>query len=232
MGRYRCGVIIVAGGSGKRMGSNTPKQFLFLDSKPILAHTINRFSEVVPGAPIVVVLPSEQIEFWKNLSARFDVKTHHIVTGGEERFHSVLNGLNALIELGEGVELVAIHDGVRPLISREVILEALDCAAINGSAIPVVEVSDSFREINEDNSSHSIDRTRLRAVQTPQVFDFDLLRRAYRQPYSKQFTDDGSVVEHLGATLSLSKGDKSNIKITTQEDLLIAEALLNGKSFE
>ncbi len=228
MGSYRCGVVIVAGGSGKRMGSATPKQFMFLDSKPILAHTINLFAEAIKGAPIIVVLPEEQIEYWRNLSARFEVKAHHTVAGGKERFDSVKSGLQALFSLGEGVEFVAIHDGVRPLASPKMVVEALECAAINGSAIPVIEATDSFRVADESNGSHIIDRKLLRAVQTPQIFDSELLRRAYRQPYSEQFTDDASVVEAMGESVTLCKGERSNIKITTAEDLIIAEALLTN----
>lgn len=231
MEQITTGIVIVAGGSGRRMGSDLPKQFLFLGGEPILVRTINRFAEALPGAPIVVVLPEEQQAFWKNLSARFEVAPHTIASGGKERFDSVKSGLDALFALGEGVELVAIHDGVRPLASVEMIRRCRDCAAEKGSAIPVVTAVDSFRRITEgDDSSEIVDRSRLRAVQTPQIFDAHLLRRAYRQPFDPLFTDDASVVERLGERIFLCEGERSNLKITTREDLILAEALLSAQN--
>lgn len=227
MEKISTGVVLVAGGSGRRMGSELPKQFLFLGGEPILVRTINRFSEALPGAPIVVVLPEEQIPFWKNLASRFEVARHTLAVGGKERFDSVKSGLEALWELGEGVELVAIHDGVRPLASVELIHRCVACAARHHSAIPVTEAVDSYRRLtNDEGGSEIIDRRPLRLVQTPQVFDAELLRRAYRQPYEEAFTDDASVVERLGEPVTLCTGERSNLKITTREDLTIAEALL------
>ncbi|MBE6195714.1 MAG: 2-C-methyl-D-erythritol 4-phosphate cytidylyltransferase [Rikenellaceae bacterium] len=229
MEKISTGIVIVAGGSGRRMGSELPKQFLFLGGEPILIRTINRFAKALPGAPIVVVLPEEQRPFWENLAARFEVAVHTVATGGKERFDSVKSGLEALFQLGEGVELVAIHDGVRPLVSRELILRCLDCAARNGSAIPAVAAVDSFRRLT-DEGSEVVDRSLLRAVQTPQLFDAHLLRRAYRQPFDPAFTDDASVVERLGTKITLCEGERQNLKITTREDLTIAEALLAAEN--
>lgn len=221
----RTAIIIVAGGGGRRMGGTLPKQFMVLDQTPILAHTINRFHEALPEAQLIVVLPEAHIDFWQNLRARFEVARHQIVKGGEERFHSVRNGLEAV---GMEVELVGVHDAVRPLASKELIHRTVEEAATYGSAIPVVEAVDSYRRI-EGEHSVILDRRPLRIVQTPQLFDRALLDRAYEAPYSPLFTDDASVVESLGEVVHLTEGERSNLKITTREDLIIARALLAGE---
>lgn len=225
MEQIRTGLIVVAGGRGHRMGAALPKQFLFLGGEPLLVRTINRLHEALPLAPIVVVLPEEQIDYWRNLSARFEVARHTTVAGGEERFDSVKAGLEGLLSLGEGVELVAIHDGVRPLVGVEMVRRCVACAAERGSAIPVVKMVDSCRRV-EAEESQMVDRTPLRLVQTPQVFRVDWLRSAYRQPRSADFTDDASVVERAGYPLALCEGERWNLKMTTREDLALAEALL------
>lgn len=218
----KIGVIIVAGGSGQRMGSTLPKQFLMLGNMPILGHTINRMREALPASEIVVVLPEDHIELWRNLSARFDIATHKITTGGKERFYSVKNGIAAL---SPDIKIIAIHDGVRPLATKKLIirlvLEAEKCHAV----IPVVAPADSFRVVNGD-TSEIINRSTLRMVQTPQVFDAEVLKAAYEQPFSALFTDDASVVEAKGHTITLIEGERSNIKITTPADLVFAQALL------
>ena len=227
MEQPRVGVIIVAGGSGSRMGGTLPKQFVLVGGEPILARTINAFRKALPTSRIVVVLPAEYIEFWKNFSARFEVGKHSVIEGGKERFHSVRNGIEAL---SDAVDLIAVQDGVRPFASRELILRTVACAAENGSAIPVVKAVDSYRAVAEDGSSHIIDRTPLRIVQTPQIFSAPILRAAYDTEFRAEFTDDASVVEFSGEKISLCEGDYSNIKITTPNDLLIAE--LKVKSLE
>lgn len=216
------GVIIVAGGSGKRMQSALPKQFMMLGSLPVVAHTINTFSEALPGAEIVVVLPEEYIPLWRNLAARFDVAVHRCIAGGKERFHSVKNGLDAL---SSEVEFVAVHDGVRALATKKMILRVQLAAEERGAAIPVTEVVDSYRRV-DGTESYIVPRSELRIVQTPQTFSASLLRRAYEQPFSESFTDDASVVEALGAKITLVEGERRNIKLTTPEDMLIAERLL------
>ena len=226
MEQPRVGVIIVAGGSGKRMGSALPKQFALVGGEPILARTINAFRKALPTSRIVVVLPAEYIEFWKNFSARFEVAKHSIVEGGEERFHSVRNGIEAL---SDAVDLIAVQDGVRPFASKELILRTVACAAEHGVAIPVVKAVDSYRMVEGDNS-HIIDRTPLRIVQTPQIFAAPILRAAYDTEFRAEFTDDASVVEYSGEKITLCEGEYSNIKITTPDDLLIAE--LKVKSLE
>ena len=216
------GVIIVAGGSGRRMQSALPKQFMMLGGLPVVAHTINTFSEALPGAEIVVVLPEEHIPLWRNLAARFDIAVHRCIAGGKERFHSVKNGLDAL---SEEVEYVAVHDGVRALATKKMILRVQLAAEETGAAIPVTEVVDSYRRV-DGSESYIVPRTELRIVQTPQTFSAALLRRAYEQPFSDKFTDDASVVEALGAKITLVEGERRNIKLTTPEDMAIAERLL------
>ncbi len=222
----RTAIIIVAGGGGRRMGEGLPKQFRLLGSKPILIHTINRFHEALPEAQLIVVLPAHLIDFWHNLSARFEVARHKVVTGGEERFHSVKKGLAAV---GFDVEIVGVHDAVRPLASVEMIRSTVAEADRYGTAIPVITAVDSYRIVEGERSS-IVDRSKLRIVQTPQVFRRALLDEAYEQPYRPTFTDDGSVVEALGLSLRLTEGERSNLKITTIEDLIIAESLLQATS--
>lgn len=212
----------MAGGSGKRMQSALPKQFMMLGGLPVVAHTINTFSEALPGAEIVVVLPEEHIPLWRNLAARFDIAVHRCIAGGKERFHSVKNGLDAL---SEEVEYVAVHDGVRALATKKMILRVQLAAEERGAAIPVTEVVDSYRRV-DGSESYIVPRSALRIVQTPQTFSAALLRRAYEQPFSDKFTDDASVVEALGAKITLVEGERRNIKLTTPEDMLIAERLL------
>lgn len=204
------------------MQSTLPKQFMMLGSLPVVAHTINTFSEALPGAEIVVVLPEEHIPLWRNLAARFDVAVHRCIAGGKERFHSVKNGLDAL---SSEVEFVAVHDGVRALATKKMILRVQLAAEEMGAAIPVTEVVDSYRRV-DGTESYIVPRSELRIVQTPQTFSASLLRRAYEQPFSESFTDDASVVEALGAKITLVEGERRNIKLTTPEDMAIAERLL------
>ena len=217
------GVIIVAGGSGSRMQSALPKQFLMLGGLPVVARTINTFAEALPSADIVVVLPEAHIPLWRNLEARFDVAPHRCVAGGSERFHSVKCGIEAL---GSDVEYIAVHDGVRALVSKRLIIRTLLDAEKSGATIPVVEVADSFRRV-DGAESHIVPRSELRAVQTPQIFSAELLRRAYEQPFDSSFTDDASVVEAMGHRISLVDGERSNLKLTTPEDLEWAEYYLS-----
>ena len=219
------GVIIVAGGSGRRMGATLPKQFMMLGNEPILAHSINRIHEALPAAEIVVVLPEEHIALWRNIAARFDVAHHKITAGGTERFYSVKNGLK---ELSDEVKIIAVHDAVRPLASKKLIIKLILEAEKRVAVIPVVAPVDSFRKIEGDDSK-IIDRSALRIVQTPQVFDATILRKAYEQDFSSTFTDDASVVEAIGKKITLCEGERENIKITTPEDMVIATALLEAE---
>lgn len=216
------GVIIVAGGSGKRMQSAIPKQFMLLGSMPVVARTINTFSEALPGAEIVVVLPEEHLAMWKNLAARFDVAVHKCVAGGKERFHSVKAGIDAL---SDNVTSIAVHDGVRALISKKLIIRATLAVEDNEAVIPVINVVDSYRRVTADGSE-IVPRSELRIVQTPQIFKSETLRRAYEQEFDASFTDDASVVEATGVSITLVEGEDSNIKLTTPEDMEWAEWFL------
>ena len=216
------GVIIVAGGSGSRMQSALPKQFLMLGGMPVVARTINTFSEALPGAEIIVVLPEEHIALWENLRARFDVARHSIVAGGKERFHSVLNGINAL---SNEVEYIAVHDGVRAMATKKLIIRAMLAAEEHDAVIPVVDVVDSYRRV-DGNESHLVPRAELRIVQTPQIFKAQTLRNAYSVAFCPAFTDDASVVEAAGGHITLVEGERTNIKLTTPEDMAYAEWLL------
>lgn len=207
------------------MQTSLPKQFLILGGMPVVARTINTFAEAMPGAEIVVVLPKNDIDMWRNLAARFDVAVHRTVAGGTERFHSVKCGLEAL---SPDVEYVAVHDGVRALVSKKLIIRTLLDAEQHDASIPVIEVADSYRRISGDDSQ-IVPRSELRIVQTPQIFKASLLRRAYEQPFDTAFTDDASVVEQLGQRISLVEGERSNIKLTTPDDLSWAEWWLSNR---
>lgn len=216
--------IIVAGGSGKRFGSEMPKQFLPLDGKAVLMHTIEKFDKA--GAAIVVVLPAEHQQMWIDMckDSNFAV-THTIATGGNTRFESVKNGIAAIEGIADG-DLVAVHDGVRPLVSVELIDRCFATAQSVGCAIPVVNPSDSIRQVQDDGTSRQLLRSSLRAVQTPQVFKAQLLKGAYDVEESPLFTDDASVVESAGHRVTLVEGEVTNIKITTPIDMFLARELM------
>ena len=216
------GIIIVAGGVGQRMGATIPKQFMMLGQEPVLARTINLFSEALPKAELVVVLPEEHIALWRNIAARFDVAPHKIASGGKERFDSVKSGLAAL---SDEVETIAVHDAVRPLATKKLIIRLALVAEDAQAVIPVIAPHDSIRQV-EGERSYIVDRSQLRMVQTPQFFQAEVLRRAYEQSFSPLFTDDASVVEAAGGEVTLIEGEVQNIKITTPIDLTIAEAIL------
>lgn len=220
------GVVIVAGGSGRRMGAALPKQFLLLEGLPVLAHTIRNFAKALPGAPIVVVLPGDRVDFWHDYAARFEVPRHKVVAGGKERFHSVRNGIEAL---PMDTEWIAVQDGVRPLGSVELIRRTVLTAQQTGSAVPVVAATDSYRRVLDDGRSEVVDRTPLRQVQTPQVFRAGDLRYAYEQPFDPAFTDDATMVERTGVRITLCEGERTNLKITTREDLVTAAAILEDR---
>jgi 2-C-methyl-D-erythritol 4-phosphate cytidylyltransferase len=216
--------LIVAGGSGKRMQNTfVPKQFLELAGKPVLMHTIERFKAFNDSIEIIAVLPENQIEYLATIQKKhsFSIK-HTIVIGGATRFHSVKNGLNFVSE----PSLVAIHDGVRPFVSADTIKRCFETAEKLGNAVPAVAITESLRIIT-DNDNSPIDRQLIRAIQTPQVFNASLIKKAYRQEYRSEFTDDATVFETLGEKINLVEGNRENIKITNPEDLLISNALFN-----
>ncbi len=211
-------------------GDNKPssllKQFTFLGGEPILARTINTFAQALPSAKIIVVLPHSHIDFWRNLSSRFAVAKHKIVEGGDERFHSVKNGVEAL---DYACEIALIQDGVRPLVTKELILRVLDGARERGAAIPTITPTDSFRIANGE-ITQAIERQTLRIVQTPQGFNAALLREAYNTPFDARFTDDASLIEAMGEPIYCVEGSRENIKITTLQDLATAEAIIERRN--
>jgi 2-C-methyl-D-erythritol 4-phosphate cytidylyltransferase len=223
--------IIVAGGTGHRMNSTIPKQFLLLQGKPILFHTLNQFKKANSSIILYVVLPKNQMDFWAKLCSEFpeiNATTPHIlVGGGETRFHSSQNGLAAIT----GTEdcLIAIHDGVRPLIKPELISSAFEYAELHGNAILSVPTKDSIRKWDSISQKYvAVKRDEIRIIQTPQIFSLKSLRKAFNQSYSMEFTDDASVIESTGETIHLVEGDYSNLKITTSEDLNLAESLMKS----
>ncbi len=213
-------VIIVAGGKGSRMGSETPKQFLPLKGEPILFHTIRSFQLALPEAEIVLVLPQAEMARWQVMAFDTPFQSIKTVAGGAQRFDSVKAGLE-LVEEG----IVGIHDAVRPLVSQTCIQNAFKLAAEKGSAIPVVELKDSLRELS-GAQSQAKNRADFCLVQTPQCFEVTKLKEAYQQSYQANFTDDASVFEAAGNTIKLVAGNTENIKITTPTDLVVAEALM------
>ncbi len=215
-------VIIVAGGKGKRMQSETPKQFLNISNKPILLHTIERFYNFSNDINIVVVLPAPFIEFWKSLCRKYNCTIKHkVVEGGDARFFSVKNGLAHISKNS----LVAVHDGVRPLVSDDTIYNVIEAARKKGNAIPVVKINESVRKLDSENT-FPVDRKNYRMIQTPQCFHTDLLKKAYEQNFNESFTDDATVVEALGEKINLVDGNFENIKITRPVDLKFAKAYL------
>lgn len=216
--------IIVAGGSGTRFGAELPKQFLELGGKPVLMRTISAFGGGF--SDVIVTLPEGQMALWRELCERYGFAVpHRVVAGGETRWHSVKNALAAVGDIAD-VDVIAVHDGVRPLATAGLIHRVLDAARRDGAAIPVVPLNDSVRQVAGD-TSHALDRSSLRAVQTPQAFDARLLLDAYHQPFDPTFTDDASVVERAGHRVTLVDGDPVNLKITRPMDLALAEYLLN-----
>jgi 2-C-methyl-D-erythritol 4-phosphate cytidylyltransferase len=214
-------VVIVAGGSGSRMGTEIPKQFLELCGKPVLMHTLKAFYDYDSQCRLILVLPELQQIFWAKLCEKHSfVLPHKVVSGGETRFHSVQNGLN-LVDDG----IVFIHDGVRPLVSNNTLQKCYDTALLSGNAIPVLPVTESLRK-TEGNSTVSVDRSLFFGVQTPQTFRTEQILQAFKQPFDPAFTDDASVAEKAGFPIHLVEGNPENIKITQPTDLIFAESFL------
>ena len=239
-------VIIVAGGKGLRMGSDVPKQFLPIGGKPVLMRTIERFREYSADMQIILVLPEAQQNYWKELCKEYHFPlpattpipqqggagggSYLLANGGQTRFHSVQNGLALIPDDAEGV--VGVHDGVRPFPSIEVIRNCFETAREKKAVIPVIPVVETVRKLDLTKcqtlcevASVTVPRGEYRLVQTPQTFDIQLLKAANRQPYNDGFTDDASVVESYGHTITLVEGNRENIKITTPYDIVVAEAL-------
>lgn len=218
-------VIIVAGGSGRRMGGDVPKQFLPVGGKPVLMRTIERFAAADSSLNIILVLPAAHREWWHELCRdySFDV-AHTVVDGGATRYESSQRGIAFIPATVRG--LVAIHDGVRPFVSAATIGRCFSAARLTGAAIPVLPLTDSLRRLDGGGGSHNVARSDYRVVQTPQVFDIGVARRAFEAAYDSAFTDDASVVEASGHAVTMVDGNRENIKLTTPFDLIVAEALL------
>lgn len=220
--------IIVAGGKGVRMGAEIPKQFLLLDNKPVLMHTLQVFFDYDPEIELILVLPEKQQSYWQQLCLEYEFELPHtVVNGGETRFHSVKNAL----KLVEKDTLVAIHDGVRPLVGESIIANGFASAQEYRAAFPVIPVTDTLRRYIFNGISKWVDRNDYCLVQTPQVFSSNSIKKAYKQDYSEEFTDDISVLEkHVNFRPVMIEGSRENIKITTPIDLIIAEGILKCRT--
>ena len=214
-------VIITAGGTGKRMGTEIPKQFIEIAGKPLLFHTISIFHRHNPDSQILLTLPADWMNYWDELIStyQFDVE-HQVIAGGEERFHSIQNAIQHCQE-----SIVMVHDGVRPLVSIDTLNRCIVAMKEHNAVIPVLSLKDSIRKVDGTKSESRI-RSEYRIVQTPQCFDIQLLDRAYKQTYDEGLTDDASTVEKLGVSIFCVDGNDENIKVTTPMDLLLAKALL------
>ena len=216
--------IIVAGGTGTRMQGEVPKQFMMLSGKPVIWHSVEAFRRYDPSIQIILVIHPDYMEIWNTLSFEFKITIPVLLAkGGKSRFESVSYGLKLINEDG----LVAIHDAARPVIQASFISELFSAAETYGSAIPAVPINDTIRVI-EGDASRQVDRTFLRAIQTPQVFRVSEIKRAYKQPYQQSFTDDASVMEAAGFNVNLAAGLPENIKITHKQDIELAEVLLKS----
>lgn len=225
-------LIVVAGGKGTRMQASCPKQFLRLEGKTVLQMTIERFLEAVPGIRVIVVLPKEHVETWKEICYEDNfICPQILIAGGITRYHSVKN---ALARLPQGA-LAAVHDGVRPLLSKELIRRLFELAEQKGSAVPVLPCTDTIKVLGAPDADgirlpldgSKADRSVLFGAQTPQIFSSEILHRAYAQPFDTSFTDDASVVESAGFTVCYAEGERNNIKLTTPEDLALARAIIS-----
>ena len=218
-------VLIVAGGEGKRMGSNEIKQFLVIGNYPVLMYSVYAFYNYDPETEIILTLPKNEINNWKKLCDKYNFNIKHKITaGGDTRFHSVKNGISVI----DTICLIAVHDGVRPLIDYDTIDRCFKTAGEKGTAVPVIGLKDSIRKIS-DEASIPVNRKNYVLIQTPQVFKSSILVEAYKQDYYPDFTDDASVVEKAGYKIELVAGNEENIKITTCNDLLIANALIEKR---
>ncbi len=216
--------IIVAGGSGSRMKSDLPKQFMPVGGRPVLMHTLDAFRRYSATIPLRLVLPESQFDYWQTLCLEYDFKTEHqLIAGGSTRFHSVQNGLKD-IDAERG--LVAVHDGVRPFVTSAIIAASFRKAAAEGTAVAAVHLKDSARLVRPDGTNQAVDRSAYRLIQTPQTFRLDWMRRAFATEALPHFTDCASVLEQANYPIHLIEGAYQNIKITTPEDLLWAEAFL------
>ena len=219
------GVVIVAGGTGQRMGSDIPKQYMELDGKPIIIRTLEKFFCFDPHIKVVLVLAAGHLGYWESISLSHEFGSRvEVVPGGETRYESVKSGLNFM---GDDL-IVGIHDAVRPLVSIETLERCYAAAGKEDSGIPVLEMDETVRRVELNGHSTHLNRTELRKVQTPQVFKSKMIKEAYRKPFDLAFTDDASVFESLYGKVTLVEGNRENIKITTPTDLHMALALIQS----
>jgi len=217
--------LVVAGGKGTRISSKTPKQFLELNGLPVLMHTLLAFYRYSEDITVILVLPEDDLQTWQSLCLRYKfTKPVILQKGGESRFQSVRNGLEKI----ENEGLVAIHDGVRPLVSENIIATSFRLASVHQSAIAAMPLKESIRMMDHDKT-RAVDRSKYRLIQTPQTFSVSLIKKAYEMLEDLSLTDDASVAENSGHVISLFEGSYENIKITTTEDLIIADALLKAR---
>jgi len=216
-------LILLAGGSGLRMGADLPKQFIKIHNKPILFYTIETFLDYNPNLDVFLALPENHIDYWNNITKDWEYKFKvQIVKGGKERFFSVKNCLDIM----SGYDCVAIHDGVRPMLSQAFLQRIFSFNKENGGWVPVIPLVDSIRCKISDDVTEAVSRSKYVAVQTPQIFNFEKIKAAYKQPYMESFTDDASVFENFGEKVFIFTGESSNKKITTKEDLIFADYFL------
>lgn len=216
-------VLIVAGGKGNRMNSKLPKQFLEINGRPILMHTFDTFLNYDSELIFVLVLPKEEVDTWNDLCKKHQFQVDYkLAFGGETRFYSVKNGLDVLPDVG----VVFIHDGVRPLVSKQTLKNCFETAKRKGNALPVISVPESIRMKMGKNSS-AVDRSKYFLVQTPQTFETGMIKEAYQKAETDTFTDDATVLEDAGETIHLVEGNRENIKITFPEDLILAKSILS-----
>ncbi|MEN9401101.1 MAG: hypothetical protein RL632_2204 [Bacteroidota bacterium] len=220
-------VIITAGGIGKRMGGDLPKQFITLSGKPILLRTLECFAAFDPNFEFILTLPSDWHAYWMECLKTYNCSIPHtLVPGGEERFHSIKNALDVCTG-----DFILVHDGVRPFVAKETIQVCLDVLQVSDAVVPVLPIKESLRQ-RQGAASKAVDRSHFLLVQTPQCFRSSILRTAYNQEYHSGITDDATLVESLGIDIQLIEGNEDTIKITTQKDLIIAEAILANQNKE
>jgi len=226
--KMRYYAIVVAGGTGNRMQNTVAKQFLLIENRPVLMHTLEAFHKCVLNPDIILVMNIHQQTYWKELCDTYNFNIPHLlIDGGKERFDSVKNGLDRI----EGEGIVAIHDAVRPLVSASLILRTFQMAAQNGNAVAAIQPVDSVRRKTTANATEAINRDELFLIQTPQTFQISQLRKAYLQVFRNDFTDDASVAEKAGFSINLVEGERTNIKITYPQDLELASFLLRKTGF-
>lgn len=213
-------IIITAGGIGKRMGAKVPKQFLKIGDTPILYLTLKRFYDFDSSAQLIITLPEDWIDFWMELIKGYPKIEHTLISGGIERYDSIKNALAHCTG-----EIIAVHDGIRPFVSRQTLENIFELAEKKGSAIPTLPLKESLRKL-EDHKSSAVERARFVSVQTPQVFKREIIKKAYTLPFTSEITDDASLVEKSGNTVYLTEGNEENIKITSPLDLKMAEFLM------